>query len=70
MKDIDLKTIFIGIFVLAFIFLGYQRMDVGRYELSDGILLDTKTGNAYRDIDLKVDAFDTWHSVRGFKKKN
>ena len=31
MKDIDLKTIFIGIFVLAFIFFGFKRMDVGRY---------------------------------------
>jgi len=69
MKDIDLKTICIGIFVLAFIFFGYQRMDVGRYELSDGILLDTKTGNAYRDVDLRIDAFDTWHPIREFKNE-
>jgi len=47
MKDIDLKTILIGIFVLAYIIFGISRWDVGRYATIDGrpsITLDTKTG--------------------------
>jgi hypothetical protein len=63
MKDIDLKTIFIGIFVLAFIFFGFKRMDVGRYvKLSEEenkflFLMDSKNGDIYihiSDTDLTV----------------
>ena len=43
MKDIDLKTILIGIFVIGFLFFGYQRMDIGRYQIIDnGEELETK----------------------------
>ena len=55
-KEIKMKmetktanSTFLGIFVLAFIFFGYQRMDIGRYILSKNIddsstIIDTKKG--------------------------
>ena len=58
MKDVDLKTIFIGIFVLAFIFFGYQRMDIGRYQYNiNKVLIDTKTGDIWIHEDME------WHSI-------
>ena len=57
------NSTFLGIFVLAFLFFGYHRMDVGRYvklsaEENNFIhVMDSKSGDIYvhiNDVDLAV----------------
>ena len=72
--DIDLKTIFIGMFLLAFIFFGINRMDVGRYQLvsaeydKSGLMASYEEGlraNSLRMLDTK-----TGNVYYKFKERN